>query len=301
MKALSVLALGLISILATAQDRPFHYNISETPQRAQGVNKAAALVGEVPGSNPWVTDGGTRRTAVMSEGELVDKTLQVEIDNTGDIHENNTIGRAMIKAIVEKDGMLMQHIVVPVEFDVTSDEEYVDHYEVVAFQHNMQRTYPITDAEDNAYGEGIPYLYEAINNPGNHVYRVERNKDNNPGETGIANHYEAFKLVNTNPMIYTASLCYDENAGVNGTLTLTIFVKAVYLPETGLTPTYHSLQNVSHHYQKIVTAVDDIDVEDTATPVYYDLNGRMVDAEMGLAPGIYVKRTGMKSQKILVR
>ena len=102
MKALSVLALGLISILATAQDRPFHYNISETPQRAQGVNKAAALVGEVPGSNPWVTDGGTRRTAVMSEGELVDKTLQVEIDNTGDIHENNTIGRAMIKAIVEK-------------------------------------------------------------------------------------------------------------------------------------------------------------------------------------------------------
>lgn len=37
------------------------------------------------------------------------------------------------------------------------------------------------------------------------------------------------------------------------------------------------------------------------TPVYYDLNGRMVDAEMGLAPGIYVKRTGMKSQKILVR
>lgn len=50
----------------------------------QGMNKAAALVGEVPGSNPWVTDGGTRRTAVMSEGELVDKTLQVEIDNTGD-------------------------------------------------------------------------------------------------------------------------------------------------------------------------------------------------------------------------
>lgn len=64
MKALSVLALGLISIVAIAQERPFHYNISETPQMVQGMNKAAALVGEAHGIY-------VKRTGMKSQKILV--------------------------------------------------------------------------------------------------------------------------------------------------------------------------------------------------------------------------------------
>lgn len=75
-----------------------------------------------------------------------------------------------------------------------------------------------------------------------------------------------------------------------------------------------SISNNDGHYVPLTPAVevsllngtvgvDAPEMENGASEVWYDMQGRMVSAENGaiLAPGVYVKRTGNKSQKIVIR
>lgn len=61
----------------------------------------------------------------------------------------------------------------------------------------------------------------------------------------------------------------------------------------------HSMQNHIKNLP-VITDIEDLNVDNNIAPVYYDLGGRVVNAEQ-MGKGIFIKRIGNKSEKVLVR
>lgn len=79
----------------------------------------------------------------------------------------------------------------------------------------------------------------------------------------------------------------------------TFFIKANYTAESGLEPTFHSMQyTVIDQTTEVENITTDIFTED-AEPVYFNLQG--VEMSEPLAPGVYVKRVGNTTSKVIVK
>lgn len=276
-------------------------------------------------SNPWVTDGGSCRTrenvklhidpyvystdAQLDNNEydtddphgrggiyeLVtaqvdgDITLQLAINNTDNLLENSiykyTVG--------SKD-----YLACPVMFDVTANEQYVDHYEVCVYRGHGHKA--VTNASDNEYNKTNSTLH-AIMTPAAY-YVLPKN------DTG---HYEAFEYKNASMAqdIYHVTTHPNYSKVLNivagaGQEELTFYVKAVYTEASGLAPTYHSLQNVQVHANDgFPTAVEDVNVEGVkAVSGVYSINGQYVGTEVPAGNGIYVVRyTDGSAAKVAVK
>ena len=254
-----------------------------------------------PATNPWVTDGGTCRTewnisinidpyvyctdeqlnankyddddehdrggvyTLCSATTREDLTLQLAIENQDDEEGKGSLARSIYKYSVTKDDETKYYIACPVAFDVTSNEQYVDHYEVCAYLGSGNN--PVEDASDEAYGNESSLLNTVMTPAATYIIPAnERTLDG-------TSHYEAFKLkeqtsnkisagITTTHPDYEKVLSIEiDNPEQNIDETLTFYVKAVYKAGTGLNDTYHSLQNVPIKVDKIVTGIDDINVK----------------------------------------
>lgn len=114
-----------------------------------------------------------------------------------------------------------------------------------------------------------------------------------------SHHYNCYTINERNPfnyqtgtINYTVVPTYYVGPSTSGDIALTIYIKTYY--NNGLEPTYHSLNNVKYSIQKIVTAVDDLNIEEAAA-VYYDLTGNQV---ANPEHGIFIKKVGNKATKI---
>ncbi|MBQ0121216.1 MAG: hypothetical protein KBT13_08890 [Bacteroidales bacterium] len=264
-----------------------------TPVHHHADNNSAAA------TNPWVTDGGTCRTQQdillninpyvyctdeqMSNGEFDHKDdnrggiyklthLDIKQDITLDLAINNSNGEIVknMQKVIKTDGqnnVISEHVAVPVEFTVNDNDQYVDHYELCI--HECNGIHDVTVASDEAFANADSPLNEAMNDL---VYTYTLEKDNYSSalrDTDGPKLYKAYVESGeydkeTGAPIYTKVPNFDLPKG-RDYVTMTIFVKAVYTEESGLAPTYHSLQNVHVKHDTIVTGIDDINVESVKT------------------------------------
>lgn len=247
----------------------------------------------IPADNPWVTNGGTCRTAVIAQdGAIKDCTLHVQIDNDSTAIKENNHGK--IKDAMQRtelaDGW---YVAVPVEFDVVGDESIVDYYELCGFNHLKNNTYPVLTATDNEWN-GDLILQEMTNIPTN-VKKITKQAGAGP------HHYNCYTIDPNNPINpqtgkpnYCDAPTYYVKSATSGDIVLSIYIKVYY--NNGLTPTYHSINNVKYSIQKIVTAVDDTSVNNSQ-PIYYNLMGVKVENP---SHGIFIQKRGNKTTKVIL-
>ncbi|WP_407401020.1 hypothetical protein [Sodaliphilus sp.] len=193
-----------------------------------------------------------------------DITLDLAINNS-----NGEIVKNMQKVIKTDDqnNVISEHVAVPVEFTVNDNDQYVDHYELCI--HECNGIHDVTVASDEAFANADSPLNEAMNDL---VCTYTLEKDNYSSalrDTDGPKLYKAYVESGeydkvTGAPIYTKVPNFDLPKG-REYVTMTIFVKAVYTEESGLAPTYHSLQNVHVKHDTIVTGIDDINVESVKT------------------------------------
>ena len=270
---------------------PHHHHMSDVDAQA---------------TNPWVTDGGTCRSreqvtlhidpyvyctdAQLDQDqydtddehgrggiyELV--TANVEADITLQLAITNDIAADLIR--VEGDdpttGKRKDRLACPIEFDVTANEQYVDHYEV--YIHERNGGPEVTDASDAAFADASSNINDAMNNT---VAKYVVNKgSNDPNATGEASHYEAYVKSgydeNTNTPTFSKVMLFELPEGT-APVTVTVYVKAVYTEESGLAPTYHSLKNIHVQRDAIPTGVKDVNIAGDAVKAYKTVeNGQIV-------------------------
>ena len=298
MKTFILTLAAVMSLAVNAQVTYMHVHKGTIPnniivpenQTASKGNGGTSTYSESNLTNFWVTNGGICRTVKVDEEGVKDVTLDVMIDNDSNKTKENEFGK--IKNMMQRtefpDGW---YVSVPVEFDVNGDESIVDHYELCGYNHLKNNTYPIMFATDDDWS-GSRNLVIATQNPTN-TMRIEKQ-----GGDGF-HHYDCYKINASNPVNlktgypnYSTVPLYKTEAASSGDIVLTIYIKVYY--NNGLEPTYHSLNNVKYSIQKIITAVEDINIED-AQPVYYDLMGNEVVNPEG---GIFIKKVGNKTTKV---
>ena len=289
MKTLFLSTLALISLSISAQTTTLKTYAAGNPSKET--------------TSPWMTDGGSCRIGVYENDKYShDLDFNVEIDNDKNSYKNDAkcnINNQMIIIRVDKNGNTVNYIFVPFSFYVEGDESIVDHYEACCYIHKNTGTYPLRDARDSNgtfIGQNGNHLETATVEP-TLTYEVPVKPQLSEGQ----NMYDAYKMTTINGKVSSAEGILLEDEG-NGVVTATLYVRVIFKEETGLEPVCYDLHNVHNHIdaRHIVTEVNDINVEEDATPVYYDLNGRMVNADQ-LNKGIYIKRTGSKSEKIMIR
>ena len=80
-----------------------------------------------------------------------------------------------------------------------------------------------------------------------------------------------------------------------------LFVKAVYTKESGLEPTFHGLTTYSDTFTTGVEDIIDNGASDEDAPVvYYNMNGVQMSGD-NLTPGIYIKKQGNTTSKVVIR
>lgn len=290
-----ILTLAAMMSLAVSAQEVYYMHVHKGDNNNNIVRKAGKSDGttysESNLTNFWVTNGGTCRTVRVDETGVEDVTLNVMIDNDSTQTKENEhakIKDSMVRTQLP-DGSW--YVAVPVEFDVEGDESIVDHYELCGYNHLKNNTYPVMTASDKDW-TGNPILQEATNNPTN-TMRIEKE-----GGEGY-HHYNCYTINEQDPfdrqtgaINYSVVPTYHVGSSTAGDIVLTIYIKTYY--NNGLEPTYHSLNNVKYSIQKIVTAVDDINIEEAAA-VYYDLMGNKVANPEN---GIFIKMVGNKATKI---
>lgn len=193
-----------------------------------------------------------------------DITLDLAINNSNDEIKNH-----MLKFTRTNNGVTTDHVAVPVEFTVNANDQYVDHYELCIHECNGEHI--VSEASDEAFADASSPLNEVMNveclacDP----YIIAKDKfSSNLRDIDGPKVYKAYVESGTvdekgNP-IYTEVPNFDLPQGREN-VTMTLYVKAVYTEESGLAPTYHSLQNVIVQHNNIVTGIDDINVEAVKT------------------------------------
>ena len=231
---------------------------------------AAGQNGTLTGTALYDTDDEYKRGGIY---ELVDiEATKSATDITLDLAINNSNGEIVknMQKVIKTDGqnnVISEHVAVPVEFTVNDNDQYVDHYELCI--HECNGIHDVTVASDEAFANADSPLNEAMNDL---VCTYTLEKDNYSSalrDTDGPKLYKAYVESGeydkeTGAPIYTKVPNFDLPKG-RDYVTLTIFVKAVYTEESGLAPTYHSLQNVHVKHDTIVTGIDDINVESVKT------------------------------------
>lgn len=310
MKSLLLVALTMCSLALSAQTITYKaYRVGDTSSDP---------------TTPWITDGGSCRIGVFVNGKYdhdYDLSINIEngIDLEGKVFENEEQKLAYIanakktnigndhacpinndmRLIIRKDNV--SFIFVPFVFYVTGDESIVDHYEACCYIHKKNNTFPLLNATDvNGSYTGKKekdFLYEATETP-DLTYDI-------PVHAPISvnqNAYDAFYMTTNGNIITWAEGLLLQDDG-NGDISITVYVKVHFKEETELKPVcydMHSLKNHINNEQHTVTDIEDLNVDNNIAPVYYDLGGRVVNAEQ-MGKGIYIKRIGNKSEKVLVR
>lgn len=170
-----------------------------------------------------------------------------------------------------EDGIYVECSVV-----TNANDRYVDHYDVMLVKGHYNS---INDADfrhhvDKGHEEAIEFHVPSV------AKQMVSRSDN--GEEK-ANDYSLKKLMNVDELGHNP---------VDGEYTL--FVRTNYKPETGLTPTFHSLQYVEAQNP---TAIDEVygDSDAKTDDVIYNINGvRVKDASV---PGFYI----IGGRKVFVR
>lgn len=279
---------------------PYVYCTDE--QLAYGMNSNSGKSGyELYDYNDDFKRGGIYELIDIETTDRADNiTLQLNIDNHKDASGNTLLERSMYKYEVTKDSETKYYLACPVIFDATANEQLVDHYEVCVYRGSGNN--PVTVANDAAFADAESKL-NSIMTP-TATYILPKN------ETG---HYEAFKLSesdkqNAPSYITTTHPKYSEVLAIevdNHDIqeTLTFYVKAVYTEESGLAPTYHSLQNVLIQVRNVITGVEDVNVESVKTVAgVYGINGQYMGNEIPATNGIYVVRyTDGSAAKVAIK
>lgn len=288
MKSLLLAALTMCSLALSAQTITYkEYRVGDTSSDP---------------TSPWITDGGSCRIGVYVDGEYDhDYNLSITIDNDKSATKekaNCNINNQMKQIYVDATH---SYIYLPFDFFVKGDESIVDHYEACCYLHRNSSTYPLLDATDENgtfTGQNGTYLADATTDPTG-TYNIPVQPQIYEGQ----NSYEAWELVRTEAqgglIVHGLLLPAEANSGV---VTATVYVRVHFKAETGLAPVDFDLQNVQNQIKKneIITDIEDLNVDNNIAPVYYDLGGRVVNAEQ-MGKGIYIKRIGNKSEKVLVR
>lgn len=89
----------------------------------------------------------------------------------------------------------------------------------------------------------------------------------------------------------------DLEGYINNEKKYTFYLRTIYTPESGLEPSFHALTS-----SPIPTGVEDIldSCNEDAPVVYYNLNGVQMDGD-NLTPGIYIRRQGTETTKVVVK
>lgn len=193
-----------------------------------------------------------------------DITLDLAINNSNDEIKNH-----MLKFTRTNNGVTTDHVAVPVEFTVNANDQYVDHYELCIHECNGEHI--VSEASDEAFADASSPLNEVMNVEclACEPYIIAKDKfSSNLRDIDGPKVYKAYVESGTvdekgNP-IYTEVPNFDLPQGREN-VTMTLYVKAVYTEESGLAPTYHSLQNVIVQHNNIVTGINDINVESMKT------------------------------------
>ena len=76
----------------------------------------------------------------------------------------------------------------------------------------------------------------------------------------------------------------------------TAYLKANYTDESGLHPTFHALQTLN-----LTTGLESIEAEEVeGDAIFFNMNGVQVDGD-NMAPGVYIKKQGNKTSKVVIR
>lgn len=270
---------GTCRTVSTAHLKIAPYVYCTDEQLADGMNPSSGKSGhDLYDYNDDYKRGGIYELIDIETTERAeDITLQLEIENGPYGDGVNTILEHSIYKYTTKNQL---YLACPVMFNVTNNDQFVDHFEVCVYRGSGNN--PVTSADDAAFTDPNNTL-NAIMTP-TATYILPKND---------SGHYEAFELAEgaqkagsshitaTHPD-YSKVLSipvdnHDEQE------TLTFYVKAVYTEESGLAPTYHSLQNVLIQVQQIVTGVEDVNVASNAKTIKVIENGQVV-----------IKKNGMK-------
>lgn len=238
-----------------------------------------------------------------------DITLQLNID-----HE------ALAKSIYQYEytkkennvSTTTYHIACPVTFDLAKNEQlskndqFVDHFEVCAYLSPIGVQTGVTDASDAEFANENSLLNQIMAHPAA-TYTLAKN------ETG---HYEAFEGADNSNASRAASIdltndtryskVFSINLGTESIkdkpFALTFYVKAVYTEESGLAPTYHSLQNVIFE-ESIPTGVTDVNSGGVkAVAGVYSITGQYLGSQVPEGRGVFVVRyTDGSAAKVAVK
>lgn len=247
-------------------------------------------------SHGWVTNDGLRRTyedfklTFDNFNYYANYLFQNEINmdeiySGTSIHGNNDV-TVDVKLHLNNLSVVNGKIGVHGEIETVANPQYVDHYEICI----------------------TPGLYSSINDEGfEHHAELGHVNATNLHEVTPENTWYIVPRAGAASMAAAADaetatlrtndyrfFKYPENLDVtHPNDKYTVFIKTVYKPETGLTPTFHDMQ-----YVQTPTGIDEslIDSAEAATE-YYTLQGvRVVEPQRG---NIYIVRRGNEVNKII--
>ena len=259
------------------------------------------------GSNRWISNGGDCKT-----GEGYTITFQWQYNFTSPA-SNNSFGSMQVTDIIDAS-------------NINVGDDYT--HQVNLNFNRMGYGHINNDTDNYLYiegdivpGENADFVesYELYLLPGTYMAITgtafnNSEKGHNNGFCLEGYEYEGWDKVtptavtiaengNENGVIHFQRVVPESTLRANGILNAndkyTLYVKTNYTTESGLEPTFHALTT-----SPTTTGVEDIfvgNINDNDAPVYYyNMNGVLMDGD-NLAPGLYIRRQGSVTEKVIIR
>ncbi|MCH5346252.1 MAG: hypothetical protein J1E63_04045 [Muribaculaceae bacterium] len=207
--------------------------------------------------------------------------------------KTNEITHSVSVQLLDKDYRAGDQLYIRGQIYAGENDKYVDHYELYMVPGNVSSVTSNTHKTTGLVGamniSDSKFWSSFTKSAAKGASAEEDETDNKAAELNADG---KFNLVIPEADMKTAGLTPSVNGGY------TIFVKTHYTTASGLEPTFHALTYVDN---RNATGVDMIEVEDSNAPaIYFNMNGQQVNGK-NMAPGIYIKKQGNKTTKVVVK
>ena len=218
----------------------------------------------------------------VHEGEGIDISHDLKV-------QKNEYGRGQIRP-TDPD----TYLYINCELTNFKNSKYVEDYELYLVPEISNPNYNSSDFKDengHVNGTRIDLVEYASGFEPSDSDRKVRAKASGE-ESDVTNPFEGYKY----------NLLIPENdlnaRSANGKYQ--VYVKTIYTAESGLEPTFHALTTLGDTTTGVEDILDNGEIDNDAPVYYYNMNGVLMDGN-NLAPGLYIRRQGTTSEKVVIR